>query len=73
MPLIKGLSELLARREVAPAATISIGAERTTDALIAAEGRQYRPGVRAGTVWCSGCFLTIEAGDVRQHVCEVRR
>jgi len=46
---------------------------RTTDAVIAAGGRLFRPGARAGTVWCSGCGATVEAAAIRQHVCEVRR
>lgn len=70
-PPITGLAALLDARPAPAQIAVSAGWPAPTTAQVTHDGRAFEVGVRAGTLWCARCGVTVEAGRdaIRGHRC----
>jgi hypothetical protein len=70
-PTLIGLAALLATDPAPAQIEVSAGQPAPTTAQLTEGGHTFEVGVRAGTLWCGSCGVTVDAtgGAIRGHRC----
>ena len=70
-PTLIGLRALLDAHPAPARIAVSAGQPAPTTAQFTDGGHTFEVGVRAGTLWCARCGVTVDAtpGEIRGHRC----